>query len=66
MMRPTVDVKPANLSGTDRKNFYDIVDKLTGCTYEHARATSSANADKNGPSAEGPSGQPSWDGGGVT
>jgi hypothetical protein len=46
MMRPTVDVNPVNLSGTAPKHFYDILDKLTDCTYEHAPATSSVNANK--------------------
>lgn len=36
MMRLTVDVNPLSLRGNDRKFFYDIVDKLTDSTDEHA------------------------------
>lgn len=56
VMRLTVDVNPLTLVGSDRDFFFKVVDWLTG--YD--------SANKDGPSEEGPSGQPSGDGGVVT
>ena len=56
-MSLTVNVNPLSLRGDDRAFFYEIVDKLS----DYA-----GGPNKNGPSEEGPSGQPSGDGGGVT
>lgn len=61
-MQLTVDVNPLVLRGDDRAFFYEIVDKLA----DYADAHAGSGTDKNGPSEEGPSGQPSGDGGGVT
>ena len=67
-MTLAVSVNPLNLRGEDREFFYGIVDMLADYAEQH-EATNPAendNTNKNGPSEEGPSGQPSEDSGGVT
>lgn len=63
-VRVRVDV--FGLSLEDRNYVMDIVDKLKGYPNPPAESNSSTASNKNGPSEEGPSGQPSGDGGGVT
>ncbi|WP_324738450.1 hypothetical protein P6281_17150 [Mycobacterium sp. 5-140-3-2] len=65
-MSLTVNVNPLNLRGEDRNFFYEIVDKLADYAEKHQINELDGNTNKNGPSEEGPSGQPSEDGGGVT
>jgi hypothetical protein len=66
-MSLTVNVNPLSLRGADRAFFYEIVDMLADYADQHpADPGTRPQADKNGPSEEGPSGQPSGDGGGVT
>lgn len=54
-----VKVNLFGLTTEDRNFVIDLVDKLKGYP-------SPTGSNKNGPSEEGPSGQPSGDGGGVT
>lgn len=65
-MSLTVNVNPLNLRGEDRIFFYAIVDKLADYAEKHRINELDGDTDKNGPSEEGPSGQPSGDSGGVT
>lgn len=65
-MSLTVNVNPLNLRGEDRKFFYEVVDMLADYAEKHEINETDGDTDKNGPSEEGPSGQPSEDGGGVT
>lgn len=65
-MSLTVNVNPLNLRGEDRQFFYEVVDMLADYAEKHQANETSGDTDKNGPSEEGPSGQPSEDGGGVT
>lgn len=67
-MTLTVSVNPLNLRGDDRDFFYGIVDMLADYAEQHQvkDPTQVISENKNGPSKEGPSGQPSEDGGGVT
>jgi hypothetical protein len=65
-MSLTVNINPLNLRGEDRNFFYEIVDMLADYAEKHQINEMDGNTDKNGPSEEGPSSQPSEDGGGVT
>jgi hypothetical protein len=65
-MSLTVNVNPLNLRGEDRNFFYQIVDMLADYAEKHQVNERDGDTNKNGPSEEGPSGQPSEDGGGVT
>ncbi|HEY5857037.1 MAG TPA: hypothetical protein VIW24_24110 [Aldersonia sp.] len=61
-----VKVNLFRLTTADRDFVIDLVDKLRGYRADAAAGAANGHGDKNGPSEEGPSGQPSGDGGGVT